>query len=46
MKEKFIFCDEKTSVGDPEPMLEIRIRGLFGQWIRDPGWVKNHDPDQ
>jgi hypothetical protein len=21
------------------------IRGLFNPWIRDPGWVKSHDPD-
>jgi hypothetical protein len=21
------------------------IRGLFDPWIRDPGWVKDQDPD-
>ncbi len=26
-------------------MLRIRIRCLFDPWIRDPGWVKNQDPD-
>jgi hypothetical protein len=29
----------------PFPVLRIRIRGLFDPWIRDPGWVKNLDPD-
>jgi hypothetical protein len=24
----------------------LRIRCLFDPWIRDPGWVKNQDPDQ
>jgi hypothetical protein len=23
----------------------LRIRYLFDPWIRDPGWVKNQDPD-
>jgi hypothetical protein len=29
------------------PVLRIRIRDLvlFDPWIRDPGWVKNQDPD-
>ncbi len=26
-------------------VLRIRIRCLFDLWIRDPGWVKNQDPD-
>jgi hypothetical protein len=26
-------------------VLRIRIRCLFDPLIRDPGWVKNHDPD-
>jgi hypothetical protein len=29
----------------PFPVLRIRIRCLFDPWIRDPGWVKNQDPD-
>jgi hypothetical protein len=23
----------------------IRIRCFFDPWVRDPGWVKNQDPD-
>jgi hypothetical protein len=25
-------------------VLQIRIRGFFDPWIRDPGWQKNPDP--
>jgi hypothetical protein len=33
----------KTFVADPDPRSGIRC--LFDRWIRDPGWVKNQDPD-
>jgi hypothetical protein len=26
-------------------LIRLGIRGLFDPWIRDPGWVKNLDPD-
>jgi hypothetical protein len=42
---------ESFSVADPNPgsgaflTAGSGIRCLFDLWIRDPGWVKNQDPD-
>jgi hypothetical protein len=35
----------KKKIPPVHAVLRVRNRCLFDPWIRDPGWVKNQDPD-